>query len=413
MKRLILLVVGVAVVSGIGPSILKDLKRISNASSPRGPASRSFLSAPGMSREQLAKLLANDAPFARYPEKIRMEAGPELAVKYTFNGELQAEMEALFKQARPDFGAFVAVEADTGRILSMVSYANAKNVPAGLENLALRSSFPSASVFKVVTAAAAIETKKYTSETVIPFNGRNHTLYKGNILTNKITRYTQFPTLKDAFAKSINTVFGKIGAFAVGPSELRAYADRFGFNRRIASQLPMGEGKALIPEDPWGIAEAASGYTRFNTMSPLQGALIAASIANDGVMMEPYVIEQLHKEDGSLYYEAEPAIATRAVDAPTAFEVRKLMAETVAKGTSRDSFRRFGASKKLAALEVGGKTGTLSGKDPVGKYDWFVGFARAPGTGKKIAVAALTIHRDQWRVKSSYIARRAFESLFQ
>jgi cell division protein FtsI/penicillin-binding protein 2 len=98
------------------------------------------------------------------------------------------------------------------------------------------------------------------------------------------------------------------------------------------------------------------------------------------------------------------------MDPATASEIRSLMKETVLHGTSRGSFRGF-FRKDFMDFDVGGKTGSLTGFDPKGKYDWFVGYAHS--SGRKIAVAALTIHEKQWRVKSSYLARRAIESYFK
>lgn len=360
-------------------------------------------------KQDLADVLEQPAKLYEFPSEIDLTWGEgrraqklKAKVNYTFDPALQNAMEVLLKAYSPDYGAFVALDARTGRVLSMVSSTRKKTQ----ENFALRATFPSASVFKVVTAAAAIESKKYSANTVIPFNGANHTLYKGNILKTRITRWTRYTTLRDAFAHSINTVFGKIGAFAIGPEDLRMYADRFGFNRKIASDLPVGEGRAEIPEDVWGLAESASGFTRENTMSPLQGALIAASVINGGVMMEPFVVESLQGIDGTRVYSAEPKVGVRTVDASTASEIQTLMHETIARGTSRASFRGvFGRQRNL--VDVGGKTGSLTGKNPFGKYDWFIGYAQAGEL--KIAVAALTIHERLWRVKSSYLARRAFE----
>jgi cell division protein FtsI/penicillin-binding protein 2 len=298
------------------------------------------------------------------------------------------------------------MDAETGQILSIVSYSSKEHIE---DNLALRSDFPSASVVKVVTAAAAIEKKDFNSTTVVPFNGRAHTLYRRNVLQDKVTRWTSFPTLKDAFAKSINTVFGKIGN-SVGSQELAVYANRFGFNRKITADLPLRPGTAEIPDDTWGIAEAASGFTRENTMSPLQGALIAAAIANDGKMMEPYVVRSVYSEKGEVLYNAEPRVASLAIDSSTASILRELMAQTVTHGTSKKQFRGF-FRKEFANLDVGGKTGSLTGMSPRGKYDWFVGYAR--NDERKVAVAALTIHDKLWRVKSSYLARRAFEQMFK
>jgi cell division protein FtsI/penicillin-binding protein 2 len=145
-------------------------------------------------------------------------------------------------------------------------------------------------------------------------------------------------------------------------------------------------------------------------MSPLQGALIAAAIANDGKMMEPYVVRSVYSEKGEVLYNAEPRVASLAIDSSTASILRELMAQTVTHGTSKKQFRGF-FRKEFANLDVGGKTGSLTGMSPRGKYDWFVGYAR--NDERKVAVAALTIHDKLWRVKSSYLARRAFEQMFK
>jgi penicillin-binding protein A len=364
-----------------------------------------------LTKDKVKAALEYKATFYEFPSEIEMNLkGHEkvkVRVNYSFDSKLQKSMEALFKSYTPDYGAFVAMDAQTGKVLSMVSYSK-EDKDAG--NLALRASFPSASVFKVVTAVAAIEGHKISANTVIPFNGRNHTLFKHQIFGHNITRWTHFTTLKDAFAKSINTVFGRLGAFTVGPHGLRLYADRFGFNRKIAADLPIQEGKAPIPEDQWGLAETASGYTVENTMSPLQGALIAASVANNGVMMEPFAVESIHDPQGQSLYSAHPQVASVTMDGATAQEIRALMRETVTHGTSRGSFKGF-FKRKFSFVDVGGKTGSLTGYDPKGKYDWFVGYARY--NEHRIAVAALTIHEKHWRVKSSYLARRAIENYFK
>ena len=373
-----------------------------------------------LTKASLAEMLRDSAAFFQFPAEVEIPAelvrntfgkDDKLKIKmhYAFDAHLQEAMQTLFKQYHPDYGAFVAMDAQTGQVLSMVSYSQKPNQP----NLTLRATFPSASVFKVVTAAAAIETQRYSADTVIPFNGRSHTLYRNQIFGagNRQNRWTRYISLKEAFAKSINTVFGRIGAFAVGPTEMREYADRFGFNRPVLADFPVQEGKAAITDDPWGLAEASSGFTTGNTMSPMQGAMIAASVANGGVMMEPYIVSDVTGVDGADIYKAEPKISSLAMDSATSLEVRKLMNETVRRGTSSHSFRGF-FKREFAGLDVGGKTGSLTGFDPPGKYDWFVGFADSGTDGHKIAVAALTVHEKVWRVKSSYLARRAFESYF-
>ena len=370
---------------------------------------------PALTKGKLAEALADSTNFFHFPTEVDLADDLHMAghkpvhaiVEYSFDSKLQDTMEQTFRAYGPDYGAFVALDAKTGRILSMVSYTRDPSIQG---NLALKATFPSASVFKVVTAAAAIEQDKFDANTVIPFAGANHTLYRHNVFGTKTNRWTRYSTLREAFAKSINTVFGKIGAYNLRPQQLRLYADRFGFNRTISSDVQVQQGHAPIPEDPWGVAEAASGYTRDNTMSPLQGALIASAIVNDGVMMEPYLVQSVYHTDGTPMYAAQPTVSSATVDPATAQEIRKLMRETLINGTCQRAFHGF--HKGLCSLiDVGGKTGSLSGLNPKGRYDWFVGFA--DDGGEKIAFASLTIHKEFWRVKSSYLARKAIETYFK
>ncbi len=347
---------------------------------------------------------------SQLPQYLEYEENGEkipLRFEYTLNQQVQEAMQGVLDNYSPDYGAVVAIDPQTGRIISMVSYSRRGQQQ---ENLALRATFPSASIFKVVTAAAAIAEKSFSANTVIPYNGRNHTLYRRNVFDDRANRWTRYITLKNAFAKSVNTVFGRIGAVSLGAHELREYAERFGFNQKIATDVPMQEGRAEISDDPWSLAEAASGYTRDNTMSPLHGALIAAAIANDGKMMEPYLVDSVWGANGEQKYQSQPKVARESVDHHTAAEVRNLMRETITHGTSRKSFRGFFRGR-YTEVDVGGKTGSLTGTDPQGKYDWFVGFAEA--RGKRIAICALTINERNWRVKSSYLARRLIETYYR
>ncbi len=371
----------------------------------------------GSFQKRVASAIESAGGFLSLSNELKLEGFEQpLIVQYSFDSSLQRAMEALYREYRPDYGAFVAMDAVTGRVLALLSYeapGRRRSWPKsddGPDHLALRATFPSASVFKVVTAAAVIAEKDFSGDTVITFNGRNHTLYRSNVLKNEHNRWTRSMTLRDAFARSVNTVFGKIGAFSLSAGNLRDYAGRLGFNRKIAGEIPIQESVAKFGEDRWEMAEAASGFTKDNRMSPMQGALMAAAIVNDGVMMEPWVVGSVHRQDGTQVYDALPKVASEALDVGTARAIRGLMRETIRRGTSRGSFRGFG--RGLArAVEVGGKTGSLKGDDPPGKYDWFVGYA--DNGPDRIAIAALTVHKEYWRVKSSYLARRAIEYYFK
>jgi len=367
--------------------------------------------------ESLGELLLHNNWPTHFPITDSQSANgiPNLAqVRYTLNQDSQNHVDNLFKQYKPDYGAFVAISADTGRVLTLSSFqknANEKN----LGNLALRSMFPAASIFKVITAAAAIDNSNLNPDSIFAFNGSSHTLYKRNVAQTQYNRWTRYMTMREAFAKSVNTVFGKMGAHYIGPHGLEEYAKRFGFDRDIESDLPVETGAAFKPEEGnhFEIAEAASGFNRESKMSPLQGAMIAAGIINDGVIMEPFVVESLWSTELSkAIYTGEPKTLSVAIQPNSAKQMRELMRETVVRGTSRKSFRQvFRRKDLLDLLELGGKTGSLTANYPRAKVDWFIGYASYKG--EKIAVAALTAHKEYWTVKSSYLAASYFDHYYR
>jgi cell division protein FtsI/penicillin-binding protein 2 len=334
----------------------------------------------------------------------------KVRLAYTIDPELQKEADKLLKSYKPDYGAIVMMDAETGRILAMSSFQKRGGDTA--PNLALKGTFPAASVFKIVTATAALDKYHMTPESTIQFNGGNHTLYKKNVMSDKINRWTRSMTLREAFARSINTVFGRIALEKLEPQDIEDYAVRFGFNKNIQSDLPFDEGVTEIPkEKDFRLTEMASGFNHVTQMSPVQGAMIAAAVAKDGVMQVPYIVDKVQAENGDILFQSEPEVAAVTMTPQGADKLKELMEATVKSGTSRRTFRPFLHDRKFRALEVGGKTGHLTGINPKGRVDWFVGYAI--GDNDKIAVAALTVNVDYWTVKSSYLAQSMFRKHFK
>jgi peptidoglycan glycosyltransferase len=324
---------------------------------------------------------------------------------FAFDAALQSVSDDLLDQYKPDLGLMVAMDASTGRILSMSSRNN--SFPQINGNPILDMTYPSASIFKVITAAAALERDKDPNSR-IQYAGRDHTLYKSQ-LKEKVTGWRRMTTLKHAFAKSINTVFGRIGIFSVGKEPMKDLSRRFWFNEDIPSEFPVAQSQSADPENEYELAEMASGFTQDNKMTALHGAMIGAAIANDGIMMEPFFLNAAYLKSGKPIYRSEPQVLANVISPETAYDLRALMRETVTSGTSRKSFRGFfrGAYREL---DVGGKTGSLTDDKLNAKVDWFVGFAQAHG--RKISVSVLTVNKKYWTVKSSYLARRAIETAF-
>lgn len=335
----------------------------------------------------------------------------KVKLTYTIDPDLQKEADKLLKSYKPDYGAIVMMDAETGRILAMSSFQ--KRGGEDMQNLALKGTFPAASVFKIVTATAALDKYHMTPESTIQFNGGNHTLYKKNVMSTKINRWTRAITLREAFARSINTVFGRIALERLEPQDIEDYAVRFGFNKNIQSDLPFASGVTQIPKEKnFRLTEMASGFNNATQMSPVQGAMIAAAVAKDGVMQVPYIVDKVQGEDGQIIFQSEPEVAAVTMTPAGAEKLKELMEATVKSGTSRTSFRSLTHNRKFKALEVGGKTGHLTGVNPRGRVDWFVGYAIG-GESEKIAVAALTVNVDYWTVKSSYLAQSMFQKHFK
>ena len=362
----------------------------------------------GIDRQAIADTLSPYAQRNEFPTQLMLKVDQhqhQVDVHYSFQPHLQGVLHDLYTRYKPDYSTFVAIDAESGAIISMMSYIKDGS---DLGNLALRSDYPAASVFKIVTAAAACDTGELNPDSVIPYNSRRSTLYKRQVLRHRDSKWTRRPTLRTAFAESINSVFGRIGVFDLGAPVLSDYASRFGFNREFSSDLVIPVSTADIIDDPWQVAEAASGYTQSNTLSPIHGAMIASAVVNDGNMRIPYVVSKMTGENGVVVYAAK-ARARRVLQSSAAEQMRQLMQETVKRGSARNAFKKFYRGP-LKDIEVGGKTGSLTGSSPQGRHDWFVGYA---GLGdRKIAFAALTINKKKWTVKSSFIARKVIEEYF-
>jgi len=360
----------------------------------------------------IAKNLADFVRTNQLPEhaRLRWVDGDDLeaSIAYTIDPRLQEVADNLLKSYKPDYGAIFMIEANTGRVLAMSSYI--KDEPSGT-NLNLQATFPAASVFKVVTATAAVDKAGVTPDHTIKYNGGAYTLYKKNVMTDKVTRWTNSITLRDAFARSINTAFGRLSLEKLEPADLHDYAERYMFNQEIPTDFPVEMGVAYVPPEPsFMLTEVASGYNRTNRMSPVQGAMIAAAVVNDGKMVVPYLVDEIKNRDNEVVYKARTLESGTIMTHESAKQMRELMERTVIAGTSRRSFRPLTTDRRFRDLEMGGKTGHLTGDNPRGRTDWFVGYAF--DGEQRVAIAAVTVSKKYWTVKSAHLGQFMFRKYF-
>jgi peptidoglycan glycosyltransferase len=334
--------------------------------------------------------------------------GKSLLVQTSIEPSLQNYLINKLDRKNSSQIAIVAIDPEDGRILAMVGYD--KSDPS--KNPCTASAFPAASVFKIITAAAAIEKCNLRLDSELKFNGRKHTLYRSQ-LKEKTNKYTQKISFKNAFAKSVNPVFGKLGALYLGRDELETYARAFGFNHPINFEISLSPSRTVITDEPYQWAEIASGFNRQTMMSPVHGALIAATIFNQGKLIEPTLVDRIVGEDGAELYHSRPATINQAFAPNTSNALHELMKATARSGTMRRAVRRYRRDKIISRLEIGGKTGTINNKTDDVKYDWFVGYAQDKGGDGKLILSVLVAHQKYIGIRATQYAIMAFKQYFK
>lgn len=330
----------------------------------------------------------------------------EHKVNFTINAELQKEIEKYLQRANPPEAAFVAINPKTGEVLALVGYENGK-----INNYrALEAGGPAASIFKLVTASALVEGHSVKTDASVCFRGGKNGIKSANLKRDPSGKNCE--TLTEAVGRSTNAVVAILADELLSRQDIHTYADRFGFNRHIPFFWPMEISKASVPEDRLQRANMAAGF-HYSTLSPLHAALIAAALANDGVMMAPRIVKETIDPDGQTHAAGEATVFDRVLSPKAATLVTQMMMATTSMGTAAKYFR-VGSKSPLYGINVAGKTGSLSsepGTAPRLHYSWFVGFA--PAEDPEIAIAALTVNPPNWVLKSGPLAKMGLETYFR
>ena len=265
-------------------------------------------------------------------------------------------------QYHPRYAACAVINSKTGRVLAFASHQEPGTPMVG-SRLFLRNVFPAASIYKTITAAAAIETARYTADTKVPLSGRSHTLYKSQLRKN-IYSLKEIP-FEDAYAQSINPVFGRIGMYGIGKKTFEEYNERFGFNATIPFELQTDTSKVTVPDDTtYEMAQLASGYNRKTSIFTLHGALIASAVAEGGFMPSPRLVDSIADSNGTCLYRSVAAAWKTPISDSTAAELKAMMGQVVDSGTARKTFRLLKKCNGADLLECGGKNRLHQGRQP-------------------------------------------------
>ena len=317
----------------------------------------------------------------------------------TLDLPLQEHLDRELRRYEVPFASVVALDPRSGRVLAYLTHSSA-NPDAG--DLALDATPPAASVFKVITGSALIDAGVLPSSQVC-YSGGQHRLDPANLVDHP-GKDRSCASLSDAMGGSINAIFAKLALRHLNPEKLTHYAKAFGFGRELPFDLRPATSPVDIPSEKLEYARAAAGFWHSH-MSPLHGALIAATIANEGKMPRPFLVERVRSPEGKELYRARPSSLGSVVSPRTARLVGEMMTATITRGTSRSYFYDSRGNPFLPKVEVAGKTGSLSSHDPFRAYSWWVGFA--PLKAPRLAIGALVVNTDKWRIKASYLGREA------
>jgi hypothetical protein len=383
---------------------------LSQAPSPPQPA-------PVEREEEPKRLLKHDLPTLLGPLRpgglgdvtgFSVEAGGRtLRVETTLDAELQAYIEGLLGRSLTHQAAVVAMSPTDGRILAMASYSGEASGRA--ENLCLKGSYPAASIFKIVAAAAAIEARGFTPDKQLTYQGRRYTLYKKQLKQVKKGRYTNEISFQKAFSCSINPVFGKIGIYHLGEPVLEQYAAKFLFNETIPLELPLVPSRIEVPSDDFGLAEIASGFNKRTLISPVHASLIAATVANEGVMMTPWMVRRIQEADGEVVYRGNIEPLAAPITAETASLMRVLMQDTLEHGTCRRTFRTLLKKKAFQEVEIGAKTGTINDPQDRYKFDWLSAYVLPRDGRRPLSITVLAVHGKKLGIRAKNLARYILE----
>ncbi|MFC7217193.1 peptidoglycan D,D-transpeptidase FtsI family protein [Streptomyces polyrhachis] len=314
--------------------------------------------------------------------------------------------KAAFEAMGSRKGAVVALDPKTGKILALVSTPSydpsvfsgnsledaearqklLENPDKPMVNRALRETYPPGSTFKIVTAAAALDNGTYDLDQP---TGSEPNLYQipqsPNKIGNPIAGRCDNVSIKTGLMWSCNTVFAKVSE-EVGNKKMREQAAKFGFDEKVYT--PVRAEVSTYPEaDP--AFNAMGGIGQGNVQAtPLQMAMVAAAVANDGKLMKPYMVDELKAPDLDTVERTDPESMGEAMSEETARKLQEAMEAVVSGGT--------GKPVQMPNATVGGKTGTAergervkgSKQTNMKPYAWMITYAKGEN-GRQVAVAVV------------------------
>lgn len=357
---------------------------------------------------------ADSELFQRIDNLFTKDSIEANSIALTINADLQNYAS---KQLGKSKGAIIAIEPSTGKILAMVSYPdfnpntidedwsklNSDNDSSPLLNRATQGLYPPGSIFKIVTAISAITMDPSNIDFQMDCIGEK--TFGNNKIHCFDSKAHGNETMIKAFAKSCNTYFATIGA-KIGASSLIETSKQMQFNADLGYPLENSKSSFALDINPTDseLIETSIGQGK-TLVTPLHMAMITSAIANNGIMMKPYLVDHIQSSAGSTKNRTVPKMLANITTQEICEQIKTMMEEVVVSGTAKDavfylddntsavtsgsaitSGSSITTSKRSEKISVAGKTGTA--ENPLGKdHAWFVAFA--PADNPQIAIAVV------------------------
>lgn len=348
-----------------------------------------------VTKEDLLRVEADGTRLAEWVSYPLPSLPGPLRIEYTLDSELTRQVFKVLRQARVALGHVILLDPETGRVLAYAS--------TDVERFPPTRTYPAASLVKVITAATALDRNPSTARLPCRYSGNPYKLTPSRI---DPPRRGEEISLRRALATSNNQCFAQLAVHAVGKRPLLDAIRRFGW---LAAPAPAhAAGSVEVGEDRFDLGRLGSGLAG-SRITPLHAAQTAATLAR-GELVAPRWIDRVIDADGREL--PLPALETprRVMRPELSDELRAMLVETTTRGTARRAFRKRNGRPLLGTVQVAGKTGSLTGTEPDGRYEWFIG--AAPADRPRVAVASLLVQGDLYWRNASQVAADVLSRVF-
>lgn len=378
-----------------------DEPATSEGEAPEPVARESLASPPVSSRPPTPTLSAlPDEVWAPPVGRGRLEAPQRpggLHIEYTLNPELTRKIWKVLDRGRVALGHVLVMDPETGELLAYVS--------TDPERFPPEATYPAASLVKVVTAAALLDKRPSAARETCRYAGGRYRLSRRHLDPPKRGGHTV--DLREALTTSNNKCFAQYAVHRIGREGLLGAIDRFGFLSPPARNHAAGEITNAIA-DRLALGELGSGLDGLR-ITPLHAVQLAGVLA-EGKLVQPRWVARIDSAEGVELPLPPTPEPVQVLTTSLAKNLREMLVDTTRRGTARKAFRTRNGRPLLQGIDVAGKTGSLNGTDPAGRYEWFIGIA--PADEPRLAVATLAVQGPLYWMSASQLAAEVLKVAF-